>query len=136
MMRPPSSSLKGLKARFGTSAPRRQFLFERLQTVTQVLRNSGQLKRLYLFGSFLTATPTPNDVDLFVVMAKGFTTVGLREPLATVFAHDLCRIRYNIDVFWVTEVIGETAIEDMLDVFSRGRAQQPQGIVEVTHDPE
>ena len=74
----------------------------------------------------------PNDVDLFVVMTTGFSSEGLKEPLASVFSHERCRIRYTIDVFWVTEAIGAKSLEAMLDVFSRGRSQQPQGIVEVT----
>ena len=90
------------------------------------------MKHLYLFGSFVTTIPMPNDVDLFVIMTRGFTTVGLDERIATVFMHDLCRIRYNIDVFWVTEAVGESAIEDMLEVFSRDRSQEHQGILEVT----
>ena len=74
------------------------------------------MKHVDLFSSFLTAIPMPNNVDLFVVMTSGFTTTGLTQPLAMVFAHEACRIRYNIDVFWVTETAGEAAIEGMLEV--------------------
>ena len=131
-MEPQPLSLEELAARVGTSTPRRQFLFERLRTVVQLFRGTGQVKRVYIFGSFVAATPLPNDVDLFVVMAREFATAVLDERSATVFTHELCRIRYNIDVFWVTEAVGEAAIKDMLDVFSRDRSQQPQGILEVT----
>ena len=130
-MSPEVLSLENVQKRYGTSTPRRQFLFERFRMVVQLLRESGQVKHIYLFGSFLTTTPMPDDVDLFVVMAKGFTTVGLREPVAAIFAHDMCRIRYNIDVFWVTEAVGKEQVEAILDVFSRGRLRQPQGILGV-----
>ena len=125
-------SLKEIGRRYGSATPQRQFLFERLQTMAQWLHDSGQVKRIYLFGSFLTSAPMPNDVDLFVVMASGFTSEGLKEPLASVFSHERCRIRYTIDVFWVTEAVGSEAIEGMVDVFSSDRSQRPQGIVEVT----
>ena len=73
----------------------------------------------------------PNDVDLFVVMAADFRTTGLTDELLAVFTHDTCRIRYNADVFWVTESIGAEPIADALAVFSRDRHFRPQPIVEV-----
>jgi hypothetical protein len=48
-----------------------------------------------------------------------FTTRGLREDLVDVYTHHVCRMRYNVDVFWVTEAIGEEQINVALDVFSR-----------------
>ncbi|MGH7165032.1 MAG: DUF6932 family protein [Nitrospiraceae bacterium] len=117
--------------RFGTSTPRRQFLCDRLQTVVNLLHETGQVRHIYLFGSFPTAIPTPNDVDLFVVMTADFTTRGLDERLLGVFTHDVCRIRYNADVFWVTEAIGEDQITAVLEVFSRTRAHEPQALLEV-----
>ena len=125
-------ALAQVKARFGTSTPRRQFLFERLQTVFGLLHETGRVKHVYLFGSFSKETPSPNDVDLFVVMRAGFTTNGLNERLLSVFTHDVCRIRYNVDVFWVTEAVGEEYIAEILDVFSHNRQHQPQPIFEVT----
>jgi hypothetical protein len=73
----------------------------------------------------------PNDVDLFVVMAADFRTTGLTDELLAVFTHDACRIRYNADVFWVTESIGAEHIADALAVFSRDRQFRTQPIVEV-----
>lgn len=131
-MVPEVVSLAEVKARFGTSTPRRQFLFEQFQSVFNLLHETGKVKHIYLFGSFSTETPSPNDVDLFVVMSAGFTTAGLKEKLLSVFTHDVCRIRYNVDVFWVTEAVGEEQIKEILDVFSRNRMQQPQPILEVT----
>ncbi len=40
-------------------------------------------------------------------------------------------MRYNVDVFWVTEAIGEEQINVALDVFSRNRAHEPQALLEV-----
>lgn len=130
-MEPDVISLEALKVRYGTRTPRRQFLFERLLVVMQLLRQTGRLSRVYLFGSFITQAPSPNDVDMFVIMTKDFTTAGLSEEHLVVFTHEHCRIRYNIDVFWVTEAIGESSAQSMVEVFSRGRSGQHQGIVEV-----
>jgi hypothetical protein len=72
-----SLTLEEVRQWYGESTPRRQFLFARLQTVVRLLLETGQLRRLYLFGSFTTAKPTPGDLDCLVVMAVGFTTMNL-----------------------------------------------------------
>jgi hypothetical protein len=48
-----------------------------------------------------------------------------------IFQHDLCRIKFHADLFWVTEAVGADRIEDLLDVFSRNREGQAQPIIEV-----
>ena len=54
-------TLEEVRQRYDESTPRRQFLFARLQTVVRLLLETGQLRRLYLFGSFTTAKPIPGD---------------------------------------------------------------------------
>lgn len=124
-------TLEEIRQRYGESTPRRQFLFSRLQTVVRLLSETGHLRRLYLFGSFTTAKPVPNDLDCFTIMATGFTTANLTSPHFEVFQHDTCRLYYHVDVFWVTEAVGEEPLDAMLDVFSRDRTGAPQLIVEV-----
>jgi Family of unknown function (DUF6932) len=74
---------------------------------------------------------SPNDVDLLVVMKAGFSTTQLSGKVSELFQHDVCRIRYQADLFWVTEVVGNARIEDLLEVFSRDREGRTQSIVEV-----
>jgi hypothetical protein len=125
-------TLEEIRQQYGESTPRRQFLFRRLQTVTRLLSETGYLRHLYLFGSFTTAKPNPGDLDCLAVMAAGCTTVNLPVHLLDVFQHDLCRLYYHADVFWVTEVVGREHIEAMLAVFSHDRHGAFQPIVEVT----
>ncbi len=128
---PISLTLEEIYQQFGESTPRRQFLFERLQTVIRLLSATGYLRHLYLFGSFTTAKLTPGDLDCLAIMATGFTTANLSSPLLEVFQHDTCRLYYHTDVFWVTEAVGKGQIDAMLDVFSRDRSGAAQPIVEV-----
>ena len=129
---PTSLTLEEIRQRYGVNTPRRQFLFTRLQTVVRLLVETGQLRRLYLFGSFTTAKPTPGDLDCLALMAAGFTTMNLTLPHLEVFQHDACRLLYQIDVFWVTEAVPNEHMNAMLDVFSRDREGAPQPIIEVT----
>ena len=89
-----SLTLEEVRQRYGEGTPRRQFLFTRLQTVIRLLLETGQLRCLYLFGSFTTAKPTPGDLDCLAVMAVGFTTTNLTSPHLEVFQHDTCRLLY------------------------------------------
>ena len=125
-------SLEAVRERFGASTPRRQFLFQRFQMIFDLLHETGKVKHVYVFGSFVAAIPSPNDVDLLVIMAADFTMRGLKEEVVNVFTHNACRIRYNADVFWVTEGIGEEQIKAALNVFSRNCMQEPQALLEVT----
>jgi len=120
-----------ISRQYGESTPRRQFLCSRLQTVIQLLTATGALHRLYLFGSFVTVKPAPRDLDCLAVMATGFTTATLSSPVLEAFQHDLCRLYYHMDVFWVTEAVGEEHINAMLQVFSRDRDGLSQPIVQV-----
>jgi predicted nucleotidyltransferase len=116
---------------FGSSTPRRQFLFERLKALVRILSTTGKVRHVYLFGSFATAAPFPNDVDLFVVMAAGFTTADLSGDALDVFEHERCRVRYGADVFWVTEAIGTEHLDAILDVFGRDRRLAAQAVLEI-----
>ena len=124
-------SLEALRERLGKSTPRRQFLFKRFQMIFDLLHETRKVKHVYLFGSVAAAIPSPNDLDLLVIMAADFTIKGLTQKVLSVFTHYACRIRYNADVFWVTEGIGEKQIKAVLDVFSRNRMQEPQPLLEV-----
>ena len=128
---PTPLTLEEIRQQYGESTPRRQFLFGCFQTVVRLLAETGSLRRLYLFGSFTTAKPAPNDLDCFVVMEAGFTTVKLTPPHLEVFQHDICRLHYQADVFWVTEAVAKEHIDAMLTVFSRDRNGALQPIVEV-----
>ena len=125
------ASLKEIEQRFGTTTPRRQFLFARLKLLFNDLVATGAVKHLYLFGSFVSGKPSPNDIDLLIVMNSGFTTANLSGKTLEIFQHDICKIRYHADAFWVTEAIGDDRIADLLDVFSRDRERQEQNIFEV-----
>lgn len=125
------ASVLEIQTRFGTSTPRRQFLFQQLQNLFNRLRVIGGVKQVFLFGSFVTGKASPNDIDLFLVMNGAFSTANLSGQDLDVFQHDLCRIRFYADVFWVTEAVGADRIEDLLDVFSRDRDGRAQPIIEV-----
>ena len=125
------ASLDGIRIRFGTSTPRRQFLFRQLEIIIDQLLVTRNVGQIYLFGSFVSGKASPNDVDLLVVMNAGFSTIQIGGKVLELFQHDVCMIRYHADLFWVTEAVGNARIEDLLEVFSRDREGRTQSVVEV-----
>ena len=81
------ATLEQAIARFGATTAQRQELGQELHHIYNLVAQTGHLKRFVLYGSFVTAKPEPSDIDLFLVMAKAFTTTGLSNKLAKIFSH-------------------------------------------------
>jgi hypothetical protein len=80
-------TLDELKARFGSfqGSDRRPQLFARLNTFVTEAKASRLVRWLIVDGSFVTAKPDPNDIDLILVIAPGHD-----------FAADLSPAEYNV----------------------------------------
>jgi hypothetical protein len=122
--------------RFGAHSPRRQILANRLQELPSLARATARVRRVFLWGSFVTDAPFPRDVDVFLLMEEGFDRkVGRLPPLQRdVFDHERARVLFEADVFWATESVGEEALASWLSVYQLSRDMVPRGIVEVTFD--
>ena len=59
-----AATLDEVVEHFGAT-PRRAVVARRLERVCQLARSTGRLARFIIFGSFVTAKPEPNDVDIF-----------------------------------------------------------------------
>jgi hypothetical protein len=58
--------------RFGAAKGRREECIRRLAHVRTLAARTGCLDRLVIFGSFVTAKPEPNDVDIVLIMNDRF----------------------------------------------------------------
>jgi hypothetical protein len=61
---------------FGKGAPQRQLVTERLKCIYSLAQATGKLERFVIFGSYITAKPEPNDVDIILVMSDDFAEQG------------------------------------------------------------
>jgi len=59
-------------ARFGSAEGRRGICTRRLSHVYELAQRTGYLQRFIVFGSYVTAEPDPNDVDIILVMDDKF----------------------------------------------------------------
>jgi hypothetical protein len=54
-------------ARFSQGTPQRQLVTARLARIYELARVTGKLERFVIFGSYVTAEPEPNDVDIILI---------------------------------------------------------------------
>lgn len=66
------ASLDEVLARFGQGTTQRETVTARLVGVHKLASATGKLERFIIFGSYVTAKPDPNDVDIILVMRDDF----------------------------------------------------------------
>lgn len=85
------ATLAELTRHFGTSSLRRQIVIRRLERIYEFARSTGRLARFVVFGSFVTAKPDPNDVDIFMLMEDTFDSNQVTGEAAIIFDISLPR---------------------------------------------
>jgi predicted nucleotidyltransferase len=73
---------------------------EQLRSLLALVKSTGQLARVFLWGSFVTSKEVPNDLDVLLVMGTGFTVEAVPIPAQILFDHVQARLRFQADVFW------------------------------------
>ena len=117
--------------RFGTGSARRRWLAGRLGELLALARLTGQLQRVFVWGSFVTARESPNDVDVLLLMRDDFRLDDCPEPSRAVFDHAAARMLFQADVFWSRASIGDEMLSLWLDTYQTARDFRRRGIVEV-----
>ena len=66
------ANLCDFESRFGGSSPRRLWLSRRLRSLVELAATTGKLRRVFVWGSFVTAKPAPRDLDILLIMDENF----------------------------------------------------------------
>jgi hypothetical protein len=66
------ATLAEVLERFSSGSPQRMLVGLRLERTYNVAWATGHLARCVVFGSYVTAKPSPNDVDVFLLMEDTF----------------------------------------------------------------
>lgn len=72
---------------FGTGTLQRRLVGQRLERIYALAVGTEQVLRFVVFGSFVTAKPNPDDVDIFLVMKDTFDANQVRGEAAIIFDH-------------------------------------------------
>lgn len=119
------------ESRFGGSSPRRLWLSGRLRTILELAAVGGFLRRVFVWGSFVTAKPAPKDLDLLLIMSPGFDVDRMPAPAQAVFDSTRAKLLFEADVFWARASIGQEMLDLWLDTYQTSRSFRKRGIVEL-----
>jgi predicted nucleotidyltransferase len=98
---------------FGSSSSRRKWLGERIKELLDLAKATGKIERIFIWGSFVTAKDSPNDLDVFIVVNDNFDEETL-DNYDTLFNYAKAKMRFYADVFWTRISSGEDAISSLL----------------------
>lgn len=117
--------------RFGTGSARRKWLGERLQELFALAKSTGKLERVFVWGSFVSAKESPNDVDLLLIMSDAFQLENVSEACSVLFDYIGAKVKFHTDVFWSKSSIGEEILQLWLETYQTTKDFKRRGIVEV-----
>ena len=118
-------------SRFGRSSPRRLWLSDRLRTILELAASGGRLRRVFVWGSFVTAKPAPRDLDILLIMSEDFQVAQVSAAAQGVFDSTRAKLQFESDVFWARGSIGQEVLDLWLDTYQTSRSFRKRGIVEL-----
>jgi hypothetical protein len=87
-----------------------------------------------VFGSFVTNHPTPNDVDVFLLVADAFEAASLRGEAPLLFDHAAAQSYSGASVFWLRRLAALGGEDVAIAHWQSKRDGSRRGIVEVVSD--
>lgn len=120
---------------FGTDTLQRQLVTKRLLRIYELAQRTGKVERFVIYGSYVTAKPAPNDVDIFLVMRDDFLLPECEAEVAPIFQHMEAHDRFGASIFW-TSVSGvlQVSIDEFIAYWQTKRDQHKRGIIEVIQE--
>jgi hypothetical protein len=129
------ATLAEVLERFDQGSPGRTQVSRRLVHIRDLAIGTGRLSQFIIFGSYVSAKPEPNDVDIILVMQDGFELEACPPDAQALFDHALAQARYGASIFWLrpSSLILET-LGEFLDYWQTKRDGTKRGIIEVVED--
>lgn len=103
----------------------------RLRTLLELARAGGRLRRVFVWGSFVTEKPAPRDLDILLIMSESFEVDRLPAAAQAVFDSTRAKLSFESDVFWARASIGDDMLAVWLDTYQTSRSFRKRGIVEL-----
>lgn len=116
---------------FGTSTLQRRIVARRLERIHNLAQGTGRVARFIVFGSFVTAKPDPNDVDIFMLMEDTFDSKQVTGEAAIIFDHVAAQSAEGASVFWIRRMAAMGGEQIVLEHWQIKRDKTKRGIVEV-----
>jgi hypothetical protein len=127
------ASLEEVLRRFGTGTPVRERQGELVRLVVERARCYPTIKRVLLWGSFVTAKPEPGDLDYSIVVDPRHPRTNIAPEDRRFFVPVEARLFYGVDrMYLVVYEYPPGTFADVLDFIGQDRQQRPRGVVEVS----
>jgi hypothetical protein len=78
---------------------------QQLESLLEIAKGTGKLKRIFLWDSFASLKLIPNDLDVLLVFSADFADEDLSDEVISILDHEQAKVRYQADVFWIRENI-------------------------------
>ena len=119
-------------AQFGSGTLQREIVTARLQRIYQIAKDTGNLQQLIIFGSYITAKPEPNDVDVVIILSDDFDLTVCSEEVKRLLDHQQAENEFGASIFWIRPslLLFET-LDEFIESWQIKRDGTRRGIIEV-----
>ena len=119
-------------AQFGSGTLQREVVTARLQRIYQIAKDTGNLQQLIIFGSYITAKPEPNDVDVVIIFNDDFDLTVCSEEVKGLLSHQRAENEFGASIFWIRPslLLLET-LDEFIESWQVKRDGTRRGIIEV-----
>jgi len=125
------ASWQEFQERFGRPTSRRVWLSSRLEALLGLAVKTGKLRRIFVWGSFVTTKPSPKDLDILLIMDEDFEVEQIELAAQAVFNSLRAKLLFESDVFWTRASISDEVLQLWLDTYQTSRDFRKRGIVEL-----
>ena len=130
-------TLDEVRSRFGAfqTTDRRPTLYDKFQVLVREAWATGLVAEIIIDGSFVTAKPDPNDIDLILVLIAGHDfSAELRPFEYNVLSRRQARKIYGFDL--LTAMPDSAVYAEYLAFFAqvRGEPSRRKGLLRLRHD--
>lgn len=127
-----TAPLSEIETRFGSGSEVRIRQFGLLSAVITAARDYPTLKRVLVWGSFVTSKPEPNDLDYSVIVAVDHDRVDVKPEHRRFFVPHDARMFYGVDKGFL--VIKDYPLDEYIervDFLCHDRRDKESGVVEI-----
>ena len=117
--------------RFGVGSVQRVAIAQRLGRTYALTASTGRLARFVVFGTFVTAKPEPNDVDVFLLMDDAFDVSQVTGETRLLFEHAAAQAHFGASVFWLRRLAALGGEQATVEHWQIRRDGGLRGIVEI-----
>lgn len=119
-------------AHFGSGTRQRVTVTRRLQRIYQLAKSTGHLERVLIFGSYITAKPEPNDVDVVIIFHDDFDMAVCSEEVKNLLNHQQAAAEFGASIFWIRpSLLFLETLDEFIASWQIKRDGTCRGIIEV-----